>query len=138
MRDGGCSRMYWRLPPCALEAAAARSTKAAALRALALTACRRAGEVGSLEVGALRLRCHGTRYVYGTPEAGTITAYVQCVAPQGKPPCASGTYSTQEAGTRSPYVQYGGPGDARVSPAPSPCCRGTPCRSGSGRRTTDR
>ena len=32
--------------------------------------------------------------------------------PEGKLPCASGTYSTQEAGTRSPYVQYGRPGRA--------------------------
>ena len=33
---------------------------------------------------------HGT---YGTPEAATRTPYVQCVAPRGKLPCASGTYS---------------------------------------------
>ena len=50
------------------------------------------------------------RGTYGTAEAGTRTAYVQCVGPRGKLPCASGTYSTQEAATRSPYVQYGGPG----------------------------
>ena len=42
------------------------------------------------------LWCHGTRYVrvrnaYGTPEAGTRTAYVQCVGPRSKLPCASGT-----------------------------------------------
>ena len=36
--------------------------------------------------------------IYGTPEAGTRTPYVQCVGPRGQLPCASGTYSTQEAG----------------------------------------
>ena len=30
--------------------------------------------------------------------------------PEGKPPCASGTYATREAATRSLYVPYGGPG----------------------------
>ena len=52
---------------------------------------------------------HGT---CGTPEAGTCTPYVQCVAPRGKLPCASGT---QEAGTRSPYVLYGVSGAAYLS-----------------------
>eukprot|EP00964_Phaeocystis_antarctica_P134508 scaffold98802_cov45-Phaeocystis_antarctica.AAC.1 len=48
---------------------------------------------------------------YGTPEAGTCTAHVLCVAPRGKLPCASGTYSTQEAGTCvAPYAQHGGGG----------------------------
>lgn len=33
---------------------------------------------------------HGARYgfTYGTPEAGSRMAYVQCVAPRGKLPCA--------------------------------------------------
>ena len=49
---------------------------------------------------ALHLGCHGTwtgtyggatvRGTYGTPEAGTRPTYVQCVAPRGKLPCASG------------------------------------------------
>ena len=53
---------------------------------------------------------HTVRGTYGTPEAGTRTAYVPYWAPRGKLPCASVTYSTQEAGTRSPCVQYEGPG----------------------------
>ena len=53
---------------------------------------------------------HTVRGTYGTPEAGTRTACVQCVGPRGKLPCASGTYSTQEAGTRSPHHSTEGPG----------------------------
>ena len=37
---------------------------------------------------------------HGTPEAGTRSPYVQCVAPRRKLPCA---YSTQEAGARSTH-----------------------------------
>ena len=38
------------------------------------------------------------RATYGTPEACTRTAYVQCVGPRGKLP--SGAYGTQGADTR--------------------------------------
>ena len=44
---------------------------------------------------------HTVRGTHRTPEAGTRTPYVQCVAPRGKPPCASGAYGTQEAGART-------------------------------------
>eukprot|EP00964_Phaeocystis_antarctica_P146953 scaffold113397_cov33-Phaeocystis_antarctica.AAC.1 len=46
---------------------------------------------------------HTVRGTYGTAEAGTRTAHVQCVGPRGKLPCASGACSTQEAGTCSQY-----------------------------------
>ena len=39
---------------------------------------------------------HTVRGTYGTPEAGTCTAYVA-----HQLPCASGTYSTREAVTRT-------------------------------------
>ena len=75
---------------------------------------------GGVKVGDSRVAREGSectlpawgatvRGMYGTAEAGTRTAYVQCAGPRGKLPCASGTYSTQEAGTRSPYAQHGGP-----------------------------
>eukprot|EP00964_Phaeocystis_antarctica_P027246 scaffold15357_cov79-Phaeocystis_antarctica.AAC.3 len=74
------------------------------------------------------LGCHGTWYAYVTAEAGTRTAYVQCVAPRGKLPCASGAYSTQSAGTHSLYVLYGGSGtyvsaQAATSPSGRKSCR---------------
>ena len=56
----------------------------------------------------LEARCHvetrraGACGAYGTPEAGARTACVQCVAPRGQLPCASGKYGTHEADTRSP------------------------------------
>ena len=34
---------------------------------------------------------HTVRGTYGTPEAGMCTAYVPCLGPRGKLPCASGT-----------------------------------------------
>ena len=37
------------------------------------------------------------RPTWHTAEAGTRTAYVQCVGPGGKLPCASGTQNAQEA-----------------------------------------
>eukprot|EP00964_Phaeocystis_antarctica_P121757 scaffold85425_cov70-Phaeocystis_antarctica.AAC.2 len=52
------------------------------------------------------------RYMVRTarPRFVRVRRTYSSACPQGKLPCASGTYSTQEAGTRSPYVQYGGPG----------------------------
>ena len=44
------------------------------------------------------------------------------MAPQGKLPCAYGTYYTQEADIRIPYVQYGGSG-AYSTEAPGRMCK---------------
>ena len=62
-----------------------------------------------------RLLWGGTaRGTYGTPGAGTLTAYVQQWPAQGKlQPRASGTHGTQEAGTRSPHSSRAG--DVHVS-----------------------
>ena len=85
-----------------------------------LQVCVRAGPgkaCARLRSGWCSIACGATvRGTCGTPRL----ARVQCVAPRGELPCASGTYSTQEAGTPSPYVQHAGSGthvSAQTSPA---------------------